>query len=164
MHVDVLNEDEFIVFLNNNRIPDIDFTNHEQIEKDFKNIFIILNKKYDIDINGYYSVKLYRNKFYGIILDIKLNDVDYIDYRDFFDNQIEMNIEVLDTDILYEVEDFFFLNKLENIDLYNYHNKLYISLKNKLDESEYLRLIEFSHVIYGLNAKKILSKGKKICK
>ena len=161
MHVDVLTEDEFIVFLNNQRIVNIDFTDHDDLEEKFKKIFITLKQKYGMSINGYYNVKLYRNEFYGIILDIKVDDMDYLDYRDFFDNQVEMNIEILDTEILYEIDDFFFLENLKNVDLYSYHNKIYLSLKDKLDDNDFFKLIEFSKLVYGLKASKILKNGKK---
>ena len=98
MHINFLDEDRFIVFLNYSKLGNIDFQNYDEIEQYFRKLFLNLKRNYNISINGYYSIKIYKDKIYGIIIEAHKEDIDYMDL---FDNQVEMSIEVIDDIFLY---------------------------------------------------------------
>ena len=159
MHIEILDDDEFVVFVNNERINNVNFDVYNDIENYFKKLFWKLKKYYKLEIYGYYYIKIYKDKFYGIILEIKREDIDYIDM---FDNQVEMNIEVITDNFVYNVDDYFFLDKNDNIDIYVYNKKFYINIKKKIAKKINLKILEFSRIIYGNDAAEILKNGKKI--
>ena len=153
-----LSENDFIIYLSKERINNINFDKHEEIEKYFRKLFLLLKKIYNISINGYYDITLYNDKIYGIILKLEKDDFDF----DIFDNQVEMNIRVIDAHFLYEIDDYFFLDNLNDIDIYIYNHKFYLFLKNKINDKNYLNVLEFSKVIYGDVVNKILNNGLKL--
>ena len=89
---------------------DMDFSLEENIdllEDKFHDIFLSLRNLYDIQVEGYYKIDIYKNKYYGMIVEIKKEEIDYFDY---FDNQIDMRISIHDDNlILYEFDDYFSL-------------------------------------------------------
>lgn len=100
-------------------------------------------KYYDIDLKESYDIKLYLNKYYGIILEIKEND-----------NNIK-SINILKNVLfLYEVEDP--LDYLDN-EIYYYDNDFYVNLKK-----DNIKIFENSNIIYGKEVYKIIGKGIKL--
>lgn len=113
-----------------------------------KQIFNNLNKYYNYYINFSYNIKLYINKYYGIILEIKeKNKIE--------EDLININVKVLkDVLFLYEVDDpLDYLNE----EIYYYNDKYYINLK-KFN----INIIENSNIIYGKDVYKIIGKGIKL--
>jgi len=137
--------DVIIVFL----INYLDFDNKEKLEEEFKNILDKLEKIYHIEIKGSYRINVYKNNIYGAILEIK-KDCDYCNYF----NTIDMSINIIDTDFIYELDDCF----VElNCDKYLYNNRIYFDINNRDD---LFKIIEYSKVIYKENH--IRKNGKKI--
>ena len=100
-------------------------------------------KYYDIDLKESYDIKLYLNKYYGIILEIKEND-----------NNIK-SINILKNVLfLYEVEDP--LDYLDN-EIYYYDDDFYVNLKK-----DNIKIFENSNIIYGKEVYKIIGKGIKL--
>ena len=94
----VINDGKFIVFLN--KYNKIDFENKLKLEKYFRNLFTTIKDKYNIEVNGYYDINIYNDKNYGVIIEIESEDLDYYNYF----NQIDMEINVLkDSLFLYEI-------------------------------------------------------------
>ncbi len=139
-------EDRFILFFIN--LFDID-------EDKLKEIFMKLKKFYNINIFGFYNIEAYIDKFYGTILKVyKDNELDL------FYKQIDMHI-VIDRDksFLYKVNDFFFIKKLSNFNIYYYDNSFYLEIIKKITNKEMYNLIENSEMIFeGIDT--IKNKGK----
>ena len=102
-----------------------------------------LKSYYNIDLKESYDIKLYLNKYYGIILEIKEND-----------NNIK-SINILKNVLfLYEVEDP--LDYLDN-EIYYYDDDFYVNLKK-----DNIKIFENSNIIYGKEVYKIIGKGIKL--
>ena len=120
---------------------------------DIKSIIIKIiediERYYEINIKKSYEIKLYENKYYGMILDLKYTDEKYnLDI-------VNIKLKILkDTLFLYQVDDP--LDYLDN-DIYYYENKFYINSKNVS-----LQLLENSILIYGKEAYKIIGSAIKI--
>ena len=60
----VTDEQKYIVYLyKKQEIPD--FKNKEKLEEYFRNLFLLLNENYDLDICGYYNLYVFLDSFYG---------------------------------------------------------------------------------------------------
>ena len=106
--------------------------------------FNILEKYYDYTVDIYYYIKVYINKYYGIILELYNNDIEY---------EITLRI-IKDALFLYKIEDP--LNYLDN-EIYYYDNNFYLNI-NK----ENINILEKSEIIYDERVYKILGSGIKI--
>jgi len=162
MKVNIIDDNNIIVFLNKFNIKDIDFKNRENIEKHFRNIFLKLKHIYKLDIKGYYDIKIYIDKYYGAVLEIEQEDIEYIDY---FDSQIDMRVNVIsDNEFLYKIDDIFIINKkiFKDIDIYTFKNEYYIKIKNELDNYYMAYVLENSNLIYNNITFDILKLGNKI--
>ena len=132
-------KNSIIVYIYNKKIKDIKDT--------IKTILESLRKYYNYEINNSYNLKLYTNKYYGMIVEIIENDDDSIDK-----NIVNINLKILkDTLFLYEVNDP--LDYLKN-EIYYYDNKYYINIKEKN-----MSILENSNLIYGKEAYKIIGSG-----
>jgi len=145
---------------------DMDFSLEENIdllEDKFHDIFLSLRNLYDIQVEGYYKIDIYKNKYYGMIVEIKKEEIDYFDY---FDNQIDMRISIHDDNlILYEFDDYFSLppNLFDKMNLYLYHDKIYGELTNIISKIEGAYLQEYStSIVYGSITKYITQKNNNI--
>lgn len=158
MKIEKLNEDNFIVFLNKFYLKRNQFELKGNFQDCFKNLFKILNKFYDIELIGYYDIKIYCDKIYGYILDIKKENLEFYDY---YDDHIDMKIEINNNQK--------FIYKLHNKSVLN-ESILYFCYISKVKDSIYLipkktinqyclgNIIENSTVIYGTLADTIISK------
>ena len=101
MKINYIDENNIIVFLNKIKIKDKLLLSSSYLENYFRNLFLTLKDKYQINISGYCNVTLYQDNIYGVIVDIKKEFTDYFDY---FDNQVDMKIDVAKNSIfLYKV-------------------------------------------------------------
>ena len=146
MKVEVISNG-YIIYLNQFNLIDIDFKNMDILEDSFKKLLKKLNNYYHIDINGYYNINVYIDSYYGAILQIEKESLDYYDY--FESDTIAMRIKKIDADFLYEVEDFLFpkdfLNKFK---LITKNNHIYLKIIDDLSYKEYLLLTEMSKIVY----------------
>ena len=69
-------------------------------------------------LDGFYYITVYIDKYYGVVIHLEKDDVEYYDY---FKNQVDMRIITIDTEFLYLVDDIPF----------NLLNKINILFKNK---------------------------------
>lgn len=108
--------DKIILYLNNDYIK---YKKYDilKIENNLKEIFSILKEYYSIKLNGFYYVDIYIDKLYGIIIEIKQDDVDF----DYYDSQIDMKIIFHKNKFLYQIEEIDNTKKI-----YLYKNKYYI--------------------------------------
>ena len=105
--------DKIIVYLKKELIGSIDFSDMDNLENYFKNIFLKLKNIYEIELKGYYNINVYIDKIYGIVLELIQENIEYGEYF----NQIEMRIIPINTTFLYLIDD---LIKIENTNLYYY--------------------------------------------
>ena len=157
MKVNIKN-DLLIIYINKIFQKNIDTNDKEQLEQTLKEIFIKINNRYQITFNGYYNINIYIDKNYGSIIEIKKEELEYLDY---FTNQIEMNIKVIEDSFLYEIDEIdTYINK--KFDIYLFYDKIYIKLKKEISPINMIKLLEHTQIIYGKEAKKITEKSKKI--
>lgn len=126
------------------------------LENYFKKLFIKFKEDYHIELNGYYSINIYIDKFYGSVIEIENEDLDYYNYF----NQIDMEVKLNDNVFLYEI-DYEYLNKsiINNSNIYKLKDKLYIQVK---DNNILNKILEYSNIIYGEKIKYVLRNSKKV--
>ncbi len=146
MSVKFIDDKEFDIYLKKSFIKDIDFNKKEELEIYFKRLFKILNNKYNIKIEGFYEITVYVDKFYGVILHLEKEELDYYDY---FKNQVDMRIMTTDTEFLYLVDDIP-LNIIDKIEIINNDDNIYIKIKKKLNDIEMMTLMENSIITYNV--------------
>ena len=160
MHIEVIDDLNIIIYLNHNHIKNIDFSKKEDLQEYFKTLFMNLKDCYGIDINGFYNINVYKDKYYGVILEIEKENIEYMDY---FNGQIDMNIIVDNNSVfLYEIDDFFYLDLdiIDKINIHEYKSKLYINVIDDISDIQLGKMIEFSKIIYGEKGKQIIKYGK----
>ena len=147
----VFKDNKIIVFLN--KKLDLDKIN---LENYFKKLFFEIKDKYNLKLNGYYNINVYIDKYYGSIIEMEDEDLDYYNYF----NQIDMEIKINKTTFLYEI-DYEYINKeiLEKTIIYKLNNKLYFKI---IDQSILNKIIECSKIIYDDNVREILKISKKV--
>lgn len=126
----IINDEIMKIYLNKDYLKYKNY-NISKIEENFKQIFETLKYCYNIEINGFYDIDVYIDKNYGIIIEMKKEDIDF----DFYD-QVDMKISFHNQKFLYQIEDI-----KRNKKIYKYKNKFYT---NKYD-------IECSIPIYKTN-------------
>ena len=136
MNIDISN-DKYIVYLKKEQISNIDFSSKIEVEELFKNLFLKIKKLNNIELKGFFYIKVYLNEFFGAVLEFVRDEVEYYDY---LSNKIDMQIEIMDDSII--------LKEYENIDdvkdnmFYLYDEKYYTKYTNDFDS-------EFYRIVYG---------------
>ena len=145
MSIKYIDELTFDIYIKNKFIENIDFENKEDIEKYLKKIFKILNQKYKIIIEGFYNITIYIDKYYGIVIHLEKEELEYYEY---YKNQVDMRLITVHTDFMYLVNDLpkSIINKIK---LQIKDNNIYIKIINKLNDLEMMELMEFSEIVYN---------------
>ena len=75
----IINDEIIKIYLNKDYLK---YKNYDisKIEDSFKQIFETLKYCYNIEINGFYDIDVYIDKNYGIIIEMKKEDIDF-DFR-----------------------------------------------------------------------------------
>lgn len=146
------NEENLTIYINKGNLK-INIDDKEELEDYFRSIFIKIKEFYNIKLNGFYITRAYIDDNYGIIIDMKKDDNDFIYYNDY---EIEMQLIVNEVTFLYEIEDIFMSKNIyPKIDIYSYKNKYYLKLKEDILNN----IIEYVNIIYT-NTENILKYGK----
>jgi len=134
----------FDIYIKKYLIKDIDFSNKTDIEKYLKKLFKILSKKYNLIIEGFYNITIYIDKFYGIVLHLEKEMLDYYEY---YKNQVDMRLLTIDTNFMYEVDDipYYILDKVK---IKIKENNIYLIIKESLTDLEMMKLLENSKLVY----------------
>lgn len=162
MKIEKLDDDNLIVFLNNLYLKKNSFTLKNNLEKYFKSLFIKLNEFYDIEIKGFYNINIYQDKLFGIILEIKKEDLDFYSY---YDDHIDMKIRIMKKEkFVFVLDKFSMLNKniLDYCKIYKYNNSFYVIPKKTISDVNIGIILENSKILYGEDAYKIINKAKLI--
>lgn len=160
MKVVVNDENDMIIYINNLCINKVIFNDKEELEKYFQQLFSRLKKFYHINFQGYYDIKVYIDNYYGIVIQIKRDGVDYCDY---FGNQIDMRITIENNDsFLYQIDDILTIEPkiLKKVCIIKHKNKFYVKIIKPLDVMELATLIENGIIIYDNEVNNILKNGK----
>jgi hypothetical protein len=160
MKVNVQDEDNIMLYINNLYVDKVIFDDKNELERYFKQLFGRLKKFYKINIKGYYNINVHTDSFYGIIISMQRENIDYCDY---FGNQVDMRITVEKNNcFLYKINDIFMINKkiLDKINILKYKNNFYIKVLKKLDDIEFASIIENSIIIYDNEVNNIILNGK----
>lgn len=125
---------------------------YTDIKKLLINIFKDLNKYYGMVFRNSYILNLYINEYYGMILEIKEDDLVPINR-----NIINLNLNIINNSLfLYEIDEP--LNFLD-YEMYYYNDKFFINIKNfKVD----ITIFDDVKIVYGDEAYKVIGKGIKI--
>ena len=147
----IFKDNKIIVFLNKPvKLKEI------KSEDYFKKLFINIKNKYNLKLNGYYKIYVFVDKFYGSIIEIENEELDYYGYF----NQIDMEIKVINSTFLYQINyDYLTKDILEKVNIYKIKDKLYIKI---LEQDILNKIIEYSKIIYDESAKEILKASKKV--
>ncbi len=114
------------------------FNNKDNLNKEIKNLFIKLIRKYSLNLFGFNKVMIYENKIYGSIIEIENIAVD-----NFCPEIIDLKISVFNDVVFYfEFDEDYFISCYDNITLKN--NKYYLEIKEKADIYKY---IEYGKII-----------------
>ena len=134
----------FDIYVKKYLIEGIDFSIKSDIEKYLKKLFKTLNNKYNITVEGFYNITVYIDKYYGVVIHMEKDDIEYYDY---YKNQVDMRIINIDTNFLYLVDDIpkYLLNKADVIII---DNQIYLKLKEELSKVEMMKLLEISKVVF----------------
>ncbi len=144
--------DGVIIYLSRQYIKNNDLKDREAAEK----LIHSINKKYNIELYGYYDTKIYIDKNYGIIIEIKKEELEYMDY---FNAGLEMNIEIIEDSFLYKVEDIFSIKGLDKFVVRKYDDSIYLEIQNISDINLGI-ILENAEIIYGKQANFIMNKSR----
>lgn len=145
MKVNIIDENNIIVFL---------FERTDYLKdalKSMKSLFEKLKKIYNLDIEGYYFIDIYKDPYYGMVLELEKERTTFLSLT----TKVDARIEVHDVTFLYQVDDPFFITDFTNINVYYYKDKIYL----KLNDNNCLKVVENSKLIYK-NTDNIIKQSK----
>lgn len=119
------------------------FDKKEMIEEYFKNIVGKLKKIYKIELDGFYNVIIYVDKYYGAIFHLEKEKLDYYDY---FKGELEIKIVLKKVDFLYLVDTIEYFSKEQ---ILSKNGNLYIKLSNDISKKDFMNLLEHSTIVYN---------------
>ncbi len=137
-----------------------DFSCKDELEDYFRELFLKLEDHYDFNMSGFYDIEVYEDSYYGAIFTIEEEDMPYFDC---FDRQVEMSIHISkEKEFLYKIEDPLDLEQgiISCSEFYQYQNQFFLKVKKKLTTASYMRLLEYSTIVYGKKVKNIMKFGK----
>ena len=151
----VINDDFIVLCLNRFYIKSIDFNDKEILQNYIKKLLLKLQDKYSLEFIGYYNITIYVDKNYGVIIEVKKEQLEYLDY---FGSTLEINTRILEDSFLYEVSSVDFS---DNYLIYTLNGKIYIRIKKIISNVQMGTILEkVNKIIYGKERKKITKKAK----
>lgn len=135
----------------------IDFSDNIELENYFRKLFLKLKRMFNMSFTGLYDIDIYLDQNYGSVIELKKEELEYIDY---YDNEIDMRIAVHDVTFLYEIHDIFEIDSKIVKTIYYYKDKFYLELNDLTNKLDQTKLMEMGNLTY--QAEDILRYGKKI--
>ncbi len=139
MKLEELEENKYLIFLNNLLIDDFDILDEKSIRTFLKKLFVKIMKIYKITLAGYYQVDIYYDEKIGMFIELVQLD-DYGNLSSSIDLKISIDIK----DFYLQFKD---LEFIDNYNLYINDDNIYIKTSN-LNSYDILKLIEYAKVIY----------------
>lgn len=149
MKVEIIDEDNYKIFINNDYKKDLDVDNKDELGKYIKQIILKIRKIYNVLLEGFYEVHVYVIKFIGIILEIKNIDSylgKTVDLKIIVHNDEEVYLKVYRYELIESYHRLKYLN-----------NYFYLDINDLLEEDVY-KLIESSNIVYGSKLRELKSK------
>lgn len=162
MKIEKLDDDKLIVFLNKIYLKKNNFSLKNNLEKYFKYLFLKLNEFYNIEIKGFYDITIYQDNLFGIILEIKKEDIDFYSY---YDDHIDMKIRIMQKEkFLFALDKFSMIDSsiLNYCKLYVFKNNLYVIPKKTITDLALAIILENSILLYGEESQKIMNGARLI--
>ena len=141
----ILDNNHLTIFLNNLYLKDKNLNDKNEVEDFLGQLIKKIKFYYDLTLEGFINVWLYLDNNYGVVIKIEKEDLEYFDY---FNGGIDMNIKVIETNFLYKMEELFPKDFLNKFIIYKYHDKFYLKPKEKLNIKEMSVLLENTKIIY----------------
>lgn len=161
MKLELFNLNNLTIYLNNAYLKNIKFDLQNNVEQQFKRLFIKVKNIYNIEMCGYYEVTVYLNDIYGMIIEIEKDTDDYVKL---FGDTVDMKITFkFDSSIYYKLSEYKEFD-IDNYNIYYYDNNFYLEVLDNNNYTEYLKLIENSTIIYGDELKRIKNLSIKVKK
>lgn len=132
------------IYIKKDLIDNIDFNNKDNLESYLKKLFKILKNKYNILVEGFYDITIYKDKYYGVVIHLEKEDLEYYSY---FRNQVDMRIITVESEFLYLVDDIPY-NIFDKINILVKDNEIYLKIKKELTKLEMMQLLENSRVVF----------------
>ena len=154
----VINDELITLFLNKDYISSLDFCDKEKTHNYLKQLLLKMKNNYHLDFNGYYNMSVYVDKCYGIIVEVKKEEIEYLDYY----SGIEINPKIINDSFLYEIPNIDNF-KDKNNQVYIYKTNIYLKINKPLSSQKMGNILEHTiKIIYGNHQKKISKKAKEV--
>ncbi|MEG1495326.1 MAG: hypothetical protein RR406_03400 [Bacilli bacterium] len=149
MRFEILDTDNYLIYLNSATFRGMDFTNEEDITTQTKLVIMRLKRNYNIYLSGFYQMSIYVGEETGLFIELKK-----LEEMDFDLMAIDLKVVVyLNQTFLLETDD---LDKIKGcLKIIAYEGKYYGVLTKNTDIS----LLEMGNIIYGTLADLVLSMG-----
>ena len=144
MSIKFIDEITFDIYIKKDLVDNIDFNNKDDLEKYLKKLFKILKNKYNILVEGFYDITVYKDKYYGVVIHLEKEDLEYYSY---FRNQVDMRIITVESEFLYLVDDIPY-NIFDKISILVKDNEIYLKIKKELTKLEMMQLLENSRIVF----------------
>lgn len=135
MKIKYIDEDIFDIYIIKDKIINVDFNNDKALEKYLKKLFKVLKDDYSVNIEGFYDVVIYIDKYYGIVIHMEKENLDYYNYY----KEVDMRISIKNSTFLYQVDDY-----IKNKKIHIINNNMYLEITNP---SDLIYIIENSNSI-----------------
>ena len=149
LNIKYIDDLTFDIYLKKEIIGEVNFKDKESLEEYLKKLFKVLKSKYKITVEGFYDIIIYIDNYYGVIIHLKKDSVEYYDC---FKNQVDMRIVTRDINFLYQVDDI----PIDMIDKFNIkvlNNNIFLEINKELTKLEMMNLLENSKLVYNLFTK-----------
>ena len=158
MILKVIDENNFILFIiDKNVVPKLE---EDNITNYLKKTFVKLKKMFNIEVYGYYDVVIYLDEYYGMIIKLIREELEYLSY---YGKQIEMKIIISDNQVLYKIDNIYDIDKriIEKCNVLLDFNQIFLELKENINFILLGNLIENSEIIFE-NTDEIKKRSEKI--
>ena len=124
MKIKYIDEDIFDIYIIKDKITNVDFNNDKELEKYLKKLFKVLKDDYSVNIEGFYDVVIYIDKYYGIVIHMEKEKLEYYNYY----KEIDMRLTIKESIFLYQIDNYIKNKKIHIID-----NNMYLEITNYND-------------------------------
>ena len=118
-------DDNINIYIIKEKINNINIDNEKELENYLKKLFKILKSKYSIVLEGFYNVNIYVDKFYGIVICLEKEKLDYYNY---YNDEVDMRISIKSSIFLYQIDNYKKGKKIHIID-----NNMYLEVTDSKD-------------------------------
>jgi len=148
MRLEVIDDDNYKVFINNDYMDDFDIDNNNELGKYIKKVILKIRKIYNVILEGFYEVHVYMLKYLGMIFEIKNIDR-------YLSKTIDLKIIVHnDEEVYLQIPEYELLGKYKYLKYLD--NYFYLNI-NDIEEDN-LYLIEHYKIVYGDSLQLLKSK------